>query len=207
MRLWRLPLAAVLTAWMSFNGPHVQATTVQSISFDGLCEQAGFVFHGRVVDVFPRQDSNGRIWTRVRFEVIEVLKGETTVPALELDFLGGRIGELELTVAHMRVPAPLEEGVYFVEAPGRRQANPLLGWRQGHYVVTAGEDGERRVASATGADLVAIAPVPEPTRDGFSSGVARGLIVRSQAFDPAAVDGEPGLALDAFLEAVRARVE
>jgi len=83
----------------------VQATTISQLEFSELVESAELVFEGRVLSVDVEQTGPRSIHTIVRFEIIDLIKGEYPDGEVVLRYLGGRVGERELRVEGMQVPA------------------------------------------------------------------------------------------------------
>ncbi|MEX2367011.1 MAG: hypothetical protein WD601_10415 [Pseudohongiellaceae bacterium] len=127
-----------------------QASTVAQLSFAQLSKQAELIFQGTVTDV--RQDQvQGLIYTYVRFEISELIKGDAPGRLLELRFLGGSSTEKQVRVADLVIPQKGETGIYFVESTARNLVNPLLGWSQGHFLIRQDDNGSQVVVPTTGA--------------------------------------------------------
>jgi hypothetical protein len=173
------------------------ASSVEAISFERLAAQATLVFEGRVRSQEVRRQRQGPkawIWTCLRFEVKEVVKGSVATPELELCFLGGTLGADTLSVSDMAYPKVGERGVFFVARPGRLQANPLLGWDQGRFPINDSEE----VCAANGKPVVGLSR-DAGRRDRLSNGVARGVRVQGDPSQP----GARGLSPDAFKRRIR----
>jgi len=158
--------------------PFACATSVRQVSIENSLQAAEFVFHGVVVEreAFTAAAPDA-IFTRLRFKVLDVIKG----PALgevELVFSGGTAGGFTVAVGEMQIPNLGEEGVYFVESLKRTQVNPLYGWQQGQFLVLQ-ENGERRVHTAARAPVYGIDPVAAQPGLALSSGAARGVQTRA----------------------------
>ena len=136
-----------LTVWLfSFA---VQATTIAQLEFSDVIDTAELVFEGRVLDVYAEQTGPRSIHTTVRFEIIDVIKGQYTGSELELQYLGGRVGERELYVEGMQIPQAGEHGIYFVESVHEALVHPMVGWSQGHFLILT-VDGNDAVHTAEG---------------------------------------------------------
>ena len=165
--------------------------SVASISFGDLASRSALIFEGQVVSSDVRKlGARNWIWTCLQFRVDSVLKG-TPQATRELCFLGGTLGTETVRVSDMNHPALGERGIFFVERTDRMQANPLLGWDQGRFVVNAA--GE--VCTAGGKAVAALRSAASLAR-GLSTGVARGVVVESDA-------SRPGMTPDAFKRRVR----
>jgi len=134
-----------------------------------------FIFRGRVLETRSIREGASPIFTHVTFQVLEVYKGPQVGARIELDFMGGKIGALELAVADMRYPAIGESGIYFVESLKRRQVHPLYGWQQGHYLVSRDTSGTERVRTAAGKPVMSVLE-DGPTNAARSEVIPRGLI-------------------------------
>ena len=136
-----------------------QATTIAGMPIDSIVNDAELVFEGRVLShLAERESGTGIINTYVTFQVIDVISGEYDAGQLELKFTGGEyLGEM-VKVTGLRIPSVDEEGIYFVESMSRKLINPLLGWSQGHYVISE-QGGVRRVNTAADMPVTDILPM------------------------------------------------
>ncbi len=125
-----------------------EATTVQQTSIDELVYAAEFIFEGQVTKVESRQEQDQLIYTYIRFDIIEVLKGQTEESSIELRYLGGEVNGRKLSVAEMKMPELAESGIYFVESLQNKQIHPLYGWSQGHFLINEDSTGTRKIATA-----------------------------------------------------------
>lgn len=192
------PLLIPLFAWC-LSAP-ATATTIQSFTFDELAVQAEVVFEGRVIDVRV-EESEGLIYTWVRFDVEDVVKGHVPGQELELRFLGGETLDASVRVAELEFPAEGERGIYFVESLEPGLVNPLLGWSQGRFTierdglggefVRAGEGGEIRIGGKEAA--------LQEKLSGMKFG--RSVLEAKTPATPAGLDPE------SFKDAVRQRLE
>lgn len=191
-----LALALFITLLAAFSGwpTTARASSVESVSFGQLADQSSLIFEGRVREQKTRrQGAKAWIWTCLRFEVNEVLKGSVAAPELELCFLGGTLGADSLSVSDMAYPEVGERGVFFVERPDRLQANPLLGWDQGRFVISDSEE----VCTASGKPVVGLSR-DATRRTRLSNGLARGVQVQADPSQPGR-----GLSPDVFKRRVR----
>ena len=129
--------------------PSARATTVVKMSFETVVAEADRIAVCEVVDITTglKPQTRNPI-TRVTFEPVEWWKGDGEERAVTLEFLGGPVGDGRmLVVAGM---PQFEEGKRYVLfwRDGDEWANPLVGWHQGQYDVTEGEDGELYVEGA-----------------------------------------------------------
>ncbi len=155
--------------------PGLVASSVRATSIVEMIAGSELVFEGRALSSRAQSDpENDRlIYTFVRFEVSEVLKGSWSEPTIELRFLGGRIDERRLQVSDMTMPATGERGVYFVESLAQRLIHPLFGWAQGHLRIVEDSQGQKRVYASDLQPIVSVRNVAAAT--GLSRGIAEGL--------------------------------
>jgi hypothetical protein len=109
------------------------------------------------------------------FEISEVFKGIHSDDTIELCFLGGITGEYTVQVANMQYPKLDEKGIYFVKSLSRQYANPLYGWKQGHFLIeTDPHTSKEHVMTADRQSVTGITLKEElPLR--LSTGVASGV--------------------------------
>lgn len=125
-----------------------RATTVEPPSFAELVAEAESIYRGQVTAVQSRRVASPTgasiIKTFVTFAVERTLKGSAQ-PEVELEFLGGTVGEDSLEVAGVPQFTVGQREIVFVQKNGR-QFCPLVRVMHGRYHV------ERE--SATGRDFV-----------------------------------------------------
>ena len=129
--------------------PPASATTVRQFPFDELVASAALIFEGEVSELRSEQ-IDGLVYTFVRFEVREVLKGRDPGTSLELRFLGGEAGGSRVQVAEQSIPRLGEAGFYFVDSLQGNTVNPLLGWSQGRFLIETDEEGREIVLGSGG---------------------------------------------------------
>ncbi len=155
------------------------ASSVKRVDMAEIARDAQLVFEGRVIGTRVEQEPGSRtIHTWVRFEVLDVVKGNYSEPVIELFFLGGSRGDLTVTVSDMRIPALGEHGIYFVEDVERRLVNPLVGWAQGHFLVRYDRDLKRQIITTPDGRLVKDLDLSarQSGKAEISHGVAHGVI-------------------------------
>lgn len=124
------------------------ATTILGMDIDKVVADAELVFEGAVINSETRRDNNsGIISTYVTFQIDDVVKGDYSGDSLELKFMGGVFNGEIVEVSGMRIPEMAEQGIYFVESMSLDLINPLIGWSQGHFIISD-DDGTRRVSTA-----------------------------------------------------------
>ncbi len=189
---------------VALNVTTVQATTIRAVSLDQMAVSARLVFEGKVIDRQVLTDpATGRLFTRVTFSVLDVIKGDDPGAQLTLDFLGGhqRDQGLEYKVAEMVYPESGESGIYFVEDPGQRLVNPLYGWTQGHFVSFKGADGIERIRAASGQPVTGLDFSAEAAKGKFSHDLAEGVITRQLG------QAQPAISVEAFKQGLREYLE
>lgn len=130
--LSRLALCAVLFGIV----PRSAATTVIAPTFAEMVEEADLVFTGRALrqrSEWRRFDGQRSIVTLVTFEVLAIHKGRAG-QTIELQFLGGKIGDAAMRVDAMPAFHDGERVVLFVERNGAN-ASPLVGFYHGKFNV------------------------------------------------------------------------
>lgn len=185
-----------------FLSTHIRATTIAQLDFAEVLTTAELVFEGRVVHVEAQETGPRSIHTIVRFEVLDVLKGDYRPLQLELQYLGGQVGTRRLDVQSMQIPELGEHGFYFVESLQNSMVHPLVGWSQGHFLIEVDAANEEKVFTADQqavSDIIA-SPV-NPTANAPAilghDGSSRGVVVQGLSA-PA-----PAMTAQRFKELVR----
>lgn len=178
------------------------ASTIAGVTLERMLDAASLVFEGVVTEHEPAfQTPEGSIRTCILFEVLDVVKGESSGETLRLCFSGGTVAGLTLDVAGSEIPKTGEWGIYFVESTERRLVNPLFGWSQGRFRieqvgVAKGTSGTRgplvdRVVTERGRPVLDLesgtTEPPPPLSFGVASGVIEGSPEEAQkGLDPEA---------------------
>ena len=185
-------LAAAGAALFAAQGS--SASTVMSVSVDDMIDRSEVVFEGRVLGRrFVDDGDANHLRTCVRFEVLDVVKGPELSGPVELCFAGGRSkAGISRSVAGLDLPAPGEQGIYFVESLAERSLSPIYGWDQGRFLV--GRNGE--VKTAGGKPVVAL-----DGDDANGAKISNGVALGARVAEPGA---RGGAAMDA--DAFKARV-
>lgn len=166
------------------------AATVLQLGMQDLLERSVFIFEGRVQEMLMRPNGMGVAHTYIKFQVLDVLKGNPHVETpLVLSFLGGRLGGAVLQVVGQSRIEPGEHGVYFVESLDKPQVNPFVGEDQGRFVI---KDG--KVYTAQGLRVGDIKRVSAPAVVMASRLVATGVETN---------EGGGAMPLGAFKEKIR----
>ena len=148
------PVADLLAIAVNGQGLAL-ATSIERFSFEELVERSELIFQGQVSQV-RQEEIDGMVYSFVRFEVVDVVKGFDPGLELELRFLGGEVPGKRVQVAEMVIPEQGERGFYFVESLDGESVNPLLGWSQGHFLVGRDEQGEDIVPGSMAAPTQAL---------------------------------------------------
>lgn len=156
------------------------ASSVEQVSMAEVTKGSELVFRGLVIETRGVREGTTAIFTRVTFQVLDVFKGPKVPEQIELDFMGGKLGTLELSVADMRYPRIGESGIYFVESLKRKQVHPLYGWQQGHFLVSRDPSGTERVRTAYDKPVTSILS-DGPARAAQSEIIARGVLTVQSA--------------------------
>ncbi|ALO44761.1 hypothetical protein [Pseudohongiella spirulinae] len=152
----KLRLRLIMCLIITMTALPVSATTVMQMNFDDVVQKAQLVFEGRVMSVESRQTGPRAIHTIITFQILDVVKGDYEQSTIELSYLGGKVGNREMWVAEMQMPAVGENGIYFVGNPGESMIHPLVGWSQGHYRIERNSSGVAGVTTAQGRAVTGI---------------------------------------------------
>lgn len=152
------------------------AASVRGVSIEEMLLHSRLVFEGEVMESHSSKAANGMISTSITFTVIDTIKGGHLGDTLTLEFLGGTVGEITHMVSGLQLPRFGEHGIYFVEAPARKQINPLFGWSQGHFIAEKDSAGTDRVMTNRGIPLTGVMDILPKNSAGLSNGVARGVV-------------------------------
>lgn len=147
------------------------------MALDEVARGSALIFEGRVLGLQTEPPGQPRrIFTRVTFEVLEVIKGEYAGETVDLWFLGGRWRDSELRVTDQFPPRLGEEGIYFVESLQQGQVHPLYGWSQGHYLIEREVADQRRlIKTRDQRPVYAIESASRTRTSGLSKGAAAGI--------------------------------
>jgi len=132
--------------------------------------------------------------------VQEIIKGKDPGPGLRLRFNGGRVAGATLSTG-VAIPQPGEQGIYFVRSISKPLANPLVGWAQGHFTISDGNE----VIAGNGAMVTDIQPNDEPAGFELSEGLPRGFSAVRKS--PSGLSPIRGLTPEEFKYRIRELVE
>lgn len=139
-------------AWVLAAAPSTLGTSVVAPSFETMVERADLIFSGQMIGQRCewREIAGQRsIVTLVRFNVLAVHKGEPR-NGVELQFLGGTVGDVSLDVAEIPKFKRGERVVLFVEGNGVN-VSPLVGFYHGRFRVENDASGREVVMDRIGA--------------------------------------------------------
>jgi len=102
----------LVVAFIVSAGLFAEASSVQQLSVSELVQGSDLIFKGHVLELRSLKDSTPEIFTRVTFQVQELIKGHNPGRRIELDFAGGTVGGLTLSISDMRIPKVGETGIY-----------------------------------------------------------------------------------------------
>lgn len=191
MRLLQGPILCALLL-VSVLTTQVRATTIAQLDFSDVLATAELVFEGRVVHMEARETGPRTIHTFVRFEILDVLKGNYSDSELELKYLGGQVGTRQLEVQSMQIPQLGEHGFYFVESLQTPMVHPLVGWSQGHFLIEEDVASQQRVFTADQqavSDIVSTPVANTPAILGHD-GSSRGVVVQGLSAPAPAMTSE-----------------
>lgn len=177
----RIAKPLVLLFSLLFLGSAI-AGTVAQVGVGHMISRSALVIHATVIDRWTTLDDSQQVLTHVLFDVHDVIKGEYAESTLEVTFLGGTFGAIQLSISDQFIPAVGEEGVYFLENPDLNMINPLYGWRQGHFPVRYDEFGQQKFAYTHNLEpIYSVSPDVSPPGQELSKGAALGIISEPSA--------------------------
>lgn len=162
------PFRALLRVCLALAGCTLalsaRATTVVPPDFPTLVNGSDYIVRVVVTDVAAEKRAGVRgtkIYTQVEFETLEVIAGSPP-PRVVLDFLGGRVGDEQLSVGGMPRFRVGDEDILFVSGNGRTIC-PLYAMNHGRFPVAKdANSGRRYVVRADGMPLQSVADSATP---------------------------------------------
>jgi len=152
------------------------ATTIRAVTFEELLQYSELVFEGQVIAVESVITADSQLpRTCVLIEIKEVIKGSHSDDKVDLCFLGGISGDYTVKVPNMQYPKLDEKGIYFVKSLQRQYANPLYGWKQGHFLIEADPYTSREHVLTADRQPVTGITLEQAPSYGLSTGVAIGV--------------------------------
>lgn len=191
----------MLLVLFSLQTSIVNASSVQQVAVDDMLEIAELIFEGRVTAVESRWN-NGRtaINTLVTFNIIDVIHGDYANSSIVLQFAGGSADGLTMQIEGIIYPQLGETGIYFIEETDRALVNPIVGWSQGHFLISEDANGEQRMLTAEREPIIEMNDDPAPAQ-ALSEGVAAGLITNKSAAQVAS-----GMSKTSFKQQLKAKL-
>ena len=152
------------------------ATTILAVTFEELMQNAEFVFEGEVIAVEYVMTASSQLpLTCFSFDISEVFKGSHPEDRVDLCFLGGISGGYTVKVANMQYPQLDEKGIYFVKSLARQYANPIYGWKQGHFLIETDPYSSTEHIMTADRQPVTRVTLEEAPSHWLSTGVASGV--------------------------------
>jgi hypothetical protein len=128
------------------------ATMLAPLTIEQLTDASDYIVRGVVSTTWVEARSDGQLWTKVQIEVSDVYKGPSNLDSLELDVMGGILGDRSTVVEGVPRFDDDEEVLVFAEKLSSGLLVPT-GLRQGKYTVRIDPDDGRPM-------LVDFAPPP-----------------------------------------------
>lgn len=123
--------------------PLARATTVIKMSLETVVAEADRIAVCEVIDMTTIFDAKTRNpITRVTFQPAEWWKGETEERTVDLEFLGGPVGDGTILIVAGMPRFLVGERYVLFWVDGNHWVNPIVGWNQGQYRVVKGPNGE-----------------------------------------------------------------
>ena len=158
-----------------------EGSTIERLSFVELAHQADLIVQASVETGSKRVEIRDEVpWTCTTLRVQKNLKGNSG-PTLELCFLGGVVGTRASAVSGLRIPAEGKAGFFFLSDPRKSYVNPLVGWSQGIFYVSADSTGRELITTATGAIVSTISLSPSTQAESLELEAVRGVVTTPQA--------------------------
>lgn len=157
MRASFTSLARMLLIALALLPPHAQATTRLVLSLEDLIANSPLIFTGTAEEIVISED-NGVVYSTVRFEIEDVIKGEAALTTIELRFVGGTSTTAQTEVSGQFIPRMGADGLWFVDDTSRTLVNPLTGWSQGYFPIVTKPDGTRWLDLQDHPDYAILAP-------------------------------------------------
>lgn len=161
------------------------ATSVRQLNLDEMLDGSELIFEGVVTKIETDSStpvspgSKPLIFTRVYFNINEVIKGTYRNSIIQLNFLGGSGNGKTISIDDMVFPKSGEHGVYFVERVDRKQVHPLYGWSQGHFLVATDPAGIKRVMTANQQSVTGVKSEAKKSEGKLSKGAVSDLQLES----------------------------
>lgn len=190
-------LCLILTSLSLMHFESADASTILEVSTSELIVNSVLVFEGVVINKESKfTENNSSINTYIKFNIIQILKGDYTNSDLELRFAGGQVGDIKMKVSDSHLPSIGEHGIYFVESIENTLVNPLYGWSQGHFIIIKTANGQELITTPDNKIVNGIT-ISSKQVPKISNGIAKGISIKQKN------DNTPALTKDAFVEGLK----
>jgi hypothetical protein len=136
--IWSLTVLFLL-----LGGFNSRAVDFSPLSIEALCSHADLVLQGKVLSKTCLRDSDGRIYTRIELQVLEIWKGAVSSSPFLIVHGGGVLGEEQAFVSG-QVNYELGEEVVAFLVHNKRGEGVTVGLMQGKFHIWS--DGETQFA-------------------------------------------------------------
>lgn len=155
----------LMTKWLCLLAPlalllmaaPASASTVLELDLDELVSASNQIVVGKVADLDARVEADGRVYSYIRIQVAETLKGEHQREVV-IRQIGGRTEELATIVPGMPDFKPDEEVLVFLEHVTRHRIPVVTGMAQGKFHIAIGPDNRTRYAVPQLGDMNLVKP-------------------------------------------------
>lgn len=127
----------------TFSG-QAEATTLAELSVDQMTDASELVVRGTVTEIWTEKESDGSIWTRVQFDVDQVLKGSADDTVVVSSLGGAYGGQVALVHGAPRFSIG-EESLLFLETSSHGANLSIVGMWQGKYTVRIDPDSGKEI--------------------------------------------------------------
>lgn len=116
-----------------------------SLSIDQLVEESHWVVQGRVVEKSCHWDGQGRIFTQIKLDRVDVWKGESTGETFTFIQAGGTLGDIQMVATGEPIYQLREEVVVFLDK-NQRGEGVSVGMAQGKFKTWLRENDQELMA-------------------------------------------------------------
>ena len=120
----------------------VHAVLMTPLSIEKMAARADLIVQGKVLSKTAQRDEQGRIFTKVEVQVLDVWKGAVTNSPLVFVHGGGSLGEEKAEVGGQAEYAIGEELALFLILNERREP-VTIGLAQGKFIIETNGQGEK----------------------------------------------------------------
>ena len=195
-------LTGLFVAFCVLAAQSAFSLSFESKGFDDLVAEAEQVFIGTIADSSSRYTGRGIIVTDYRFDVVETIKGSVPAGLITITMLGGKVGQVELTIPGAPTFRAGIRYLLFVAGNGT-VIFPTVGGTQGIFQIRVDpSSGIARVHDFSGNPLTEL-----PQR---STAIKQQSVAPGSPAAPAAsaeMTAPTALSLDSFNAAIRSRLK